>query len=587
MSGQRSVSAAAVAFSLAFNPSGDLLAGADLGNGGSLSSVNGTTATEAGSFVSDLGEISVAFSPSNGMLASANALDSTVSLYSISGTTATSIGSVPSTSLNFPFAVAFSPSGDLLAVANAGNDTVSLFSMEDQSPTLVGAPLAVSGSPQSVAFSPSGDLLAVADTSTNSVSVFSIDGTTATPIEPDLDTGEDSSPTSVAFSPSGDLLATANETSDTVSLFTVANDTVTPLGSPLPVGDEPFAVAFSPSGGMLATANDAVSAGGAISVFSVGPPSATIDMPAGGGTYGLGQAVPTTFSCVDAPYTTGLDACTDSNGDSSGGGGLFTGTLGTHTYTVTATSKDGQTASTRISYTVVPDPTATITAPGSGGTYTVGQNVTTGFSCAEGAGGPGLSSCGDSTGGSGGTGTLDTSTLGTHTYTVTATSQDGAVGTTSIDYSVVAPTTTSTPNTPPPVTVTSTVTTPITTTPATVVRSAPSAAKLSKVSAGKTVVVTCKANGTGCKYKIAQLRFSLNRAATVHLVFRVRDGKRWRQLATTNIRGRKGASKHEIAGRWKGKAGSVRSAQLLVEIKYGARWSIKKTIGLKVRHARA
>lgn len=390
--------------SLAFNPSGDLLAGADLGNGGSLSSVNGTTATEAGSFVSDLGEISVAFSPSNGMLASANALDSTVSLYSISGTTATSIGSVPSTSLNFPFAVAFSPSGDLLAVANAGNDTVSLFSMEDQSPTLVGAPLAVSGSPQSVAFSPSGDLLAVADTSTNSVSVFSIDGTTATPIEPDLDTGEDSSPTSVAFSPSGDLLATANETSDTVSLFTVANDTVTPLGSPLPVGDEPFAVAFSPSGGMLATANDAVSAGGAISVFSVGPPSATIDMPAGGGTYGLGQAVPTTFSCVDAPYTTGLDACTDSNGDSSGGGGLFTGTLGTHTYTVTATSKDGQTASTRISYTVVPDPTATITAPGSGGTYTVGQNVTTGFSCAEGAGGPGLSSCGDSTGGAAGPG---------------------------------------------------------------------------------------------------------------------------------------------------------------------------------------
>lgn len=82
-------------------------------------------------------------------------------------------------------------------------------------------------------------------------------------------------------------------------------------------------------------------------------------------------------------------------------------------------------------------PKAHVESPSSGGVYTLNQVVMTTFSCAEGAFGPGLESCTDSGGATGGTGDLNTSELGEHTYGVTARSIDGLKGHDSIHYEVV------------------------------------------------------------------------------------------------------------------------------------------------------
>ncbi len=105
------------------------------------------------------------------------------------------------------------------------------------------------------------------------------------------------------------------------------------------------------------------------------PPSVSIIAPVDGGTYQLDQAVAAAFTCVDDPKGPGIQSCVDSTGKSSGGT-IDTFTAGTHTYTVTATSSDGLSATATIHYTVLlPSAPINTATPAVTGTLARGQTL--------------------------------------------------------------------------------------------------------------------------------------------------------------------------------------------------------------------
>ncbi|MGH2873266.1 MAG: virginiamycin B lyase family protein, partial [Solirubrobacteraceae bacterium] len=174
-----------------------------------------------------------------------------------------------------------------------------------------------------------------------------------------------SNPDGIAAGPDGNMWFT-EEGHNAIGRITPSGE-ITEFPLPLPSGGTPATpseIAAGPDGNMWFTETARGEIG---QIAPRSSPSAAIASPAAGGSFALGQSVASSFSCSEGEGGPGLASCDDSDGTATiagGSGRLDTSTLGSHTYTVTATSKDGLTGSASIAYTVIPASVSSSTAAG-------------------------------------------------------------------------------------------------------------------------------------------------------------------------------------------------------------------------------
>jgi hypothetical protein len=178
--------------------------------------------------------------------------------------------------------------------------------------------------------------------------------------------------------------------------------------------------------------NEAV-ATSTVTVVDETKPTATLTTPADGAVYDRGEQVTADYACADEPNGSGLDSCV---GDVPVGDDVDTSTLGDHTFTVTATDNAGNTDSAVAHYTVVDatPPAISVSSPGGGAVYELGQLVTANYACTDEDGGSGLASCsGTVPNGS----AVDTASVGQKSFKVEATDNAGNPSSKTVSYTVV------------------------------------------------------------------------------------------------------------------------------------------------------
>jgi len=170
-------------------------------------------------------------------------------------------------------------------------------------------------------------------------------------------------------------------------------------------------------------------------VVDVTPPGITIDSPAVDAAFPRHDVVAADYTCTDEVGGSGLARC---DGTVPDGAPVPTDEIGDHTFTVQAADRAGNTASLSRSYTVVDvtAPVIEIDSPQDGAVYAHHEQVVTAFACIDEDGGSGVAP-GYCEGTVDDGELLDTSALGTHAFTVTATDRAGNRATLTRTYSVV------------------------------------------------------------------------------------------------------------------------------------------------------
>jgi uncharacterized repeat protein (TIGR01451 family) len=112
--------------------------------------------------------------------------------------------------------------------------------------------------------------------------------------------------------------------------------------------------------------------GATATVKVLGPPSVSVAVPASGAVYDVGQTLAADFSCSDDPNGPGVVAC---SGTQPSGTPIDTGRPGTYSFSVTATSGDGQTTEQTISYSVQLFAPTNVAAPAISGEPTPGAKL--------------------------------------------------------------------------------------------------------------------------------------------------------------------------------------------------------------------
>ncbi len=173
----------------------------------------------------------------------------------------------------------------------------------------------------------------------------------------------------------------------------------------------------------------------------VGGPSVSITTPPEGAIYAKGQIVVAAYSCSEGEGGPGLKPGSEGcKGTVENGRNVETSAVREHSFTVTATSKDGQVTQKTVRYKVVAAPVVSVLTPTEGATYRKGAKVAAIFTCRDGEGGTGLKPGTEGCAGTVAYGKdIETATVGEHVFKVTATSKDGEVTERIVKYKVRAP----------------------------------------------------------------------------------------------------------------------------------------------------